>query len=148
MSHALKYWRCSRAIGTASSLNASQPESALLSRGRLSDGANDGSTSWMMSRHALASSYRVTSSEWRLRPARAGIHVRRVASSKTISSTGIPSSVATRCHQLHYDLGALLRLLDEVGFEGPVGLQAYGVALPATVHLRASMGAWRAAHGR
>ena len=44
MSHALKYWRCSRAIGTASSLNASQPESALLSRGRLSDGANDGST--------------------------------------------------------------------------------------------------------
>ncbi len=47
-----------------------------------------------------------------------------------------------------HDLGALLRLLDEVGFEGPVGLQAYGVALPATVHLRASMGAWRAAHGR
>ena len=39
----------------------------------------------------------LTSSEWRLRPARAGIHVRRVASSKTISSTGIPSRAATRC---------------------------------------------------
>ena len=47
-----------------------------------------------------------------------------------------------------HDLEGLLRLLDEVGFEGPVGLQAYGIALPAPVHLRASMGAWRAAHGR
>jgi len=47
-----------------------------------------------------------------------------------------------------HDLGGLLRLLDEVDFEGPVGLQAYGIALPAPVHLRASMGAWRAAHGR
>jgi len=47
-----------------------------------------------------------------------------------------------------HDLGGLLRLLDEVGFEGPVGLQAYGIARPAPVHLRASMGAWRAAHGR
>ncbi len=47
-----------------------------------------------------------------------------------------------------HDLGGLLKVLDEVGFEGPVGLQAYGVGLPASVHLRASMGAWRAAHGR
>ncbi len=47
-----------------------------------------------------------------------------------------------------HDLGGLLRLLDEVGFEGPVGLQAYGIGLPAPVHLRASMAAWQAAHGR
>ncbi len=47
-----------------------------------------------------------------------------------------------------HDLGGLLKVLDEVGFDGPVGLQGYGIRQPAPVHLRASMGAWRAAHGR
>lgn len=47
-----------------------------------------------------------------------------------------------------HDLGGLLRVLDEVGFEGPVGLQAYGIRRPAREHLAASMAAWRGAHGR
>lgn len=47
-----------------------------------------------------------------------------------------------------HDLAGLLELLDEVDFQGPVGLQAYGIGSPAREHLAASMAAWRGVHAR
>ena len=41
-----------------------------------------------------------------------------------------------------------LAALDAVGFRGPVGLQAFGIALEPREHLARSMAAWRAAHAR
>ncbi|MEO6597458.1 MAG: methyltransferase domain-containing protein [Planctomycetota bacterium] len=43
-----------------------------------------------------------------------------------------------------FDLRGFLTTLDTIGFEGPVGLQGFGIAQPAREHLTASMAAWRA----
>ena len=45
-----------------------------------------------------------------------------------------------------HDLRALLDVLEEIEFDGPVGLQGYGIRLPPLEHLGQSMGAWRRAH--
>jgi sugar phosphate isomerase/epimerase len=42
-----------------------------------------------------------------------------------------------------FDVGRVLRTLDEIGYEGPVSLQCYNIAQPATEHLKSSMNAWR-----
>lgn len=42
-----------------------------------------------------------------------------------------------------YDNAKLLRLLDEVGFKGPVALQCYNIKRPAADHLAESIAAWR-----
>ncbi|MFK7739831.1 MAG: TIM barrel protein [Planctomycetota bacterium] len=42
-----------------------------------------------------------------------------------------------------FDTSMLLRQLEEMNFDGPVGLQAYGIRLPAEQHVRASVAAWR-----
>jgi sugar phosphate isomerase/epimerase len=42
-----------------------------------------------------------------------------------------------------YDVAALLALLEELGFEGRVGLQCWGIAGDARQHLAQSMAAWR-----
>lgn len=47
-----------------------------------------------------------------------------------------------------FDLRTLLRTLDEIGFEGPIALQGYGLPGPARTHLAKSMSAWRQAHAR
>lgn len=43
-----------------------------------------------------------------------------------------------------YQPAELLRLLDEIGYRGPVGLQCYGIREPARSHLAKSMHGWRA----
>jgi len=48
-----------------------------------------------------------------------------------------------RLDQGTYDVGAVLRKLDEVGYRGPIGLQCYQVPGPADEMLRRSMDAWR-----
>ena len=45
-----------------------------------------------------------------------------------------------------FELRSLLATLDAIGFDGPVGLQAYGISRPPREHLAESMVAWRAAH--
>lgn len=47
-----------------------------------------------------------------------------------------------------HPLGQFLEGLDALGFQGPVGLQAFGITLPPRDHLAESMTAWRAAHAR
>jgi len=42
-----------------------------------------------------------------------------------------------------YDTGRLLRTLEELHYSGPIGLQGYGVKLPAKENLTRSMSAWR-----
>ncbi|MFT6078628.1 MAG: sugar phosphate isomerase/epimerase/SAM-dependent methyltransferase [Planctomycetota bacterium] len=46
------------------------------------------------------------------------------------------------------ELNTFLQTLDDVGFRGPVGLQAYGIRQPPAKHLPVSMQAWQAAIGR
>lgn len=41
-----------------------------------------------------------------------------------------------------FDNAKLLRLLDEVGYKGPVALQCFNIKLPAAGHLGKSMSAW------
>lgn len=41
------------------------------------------------------------------------------------------------------DVGRVIKTLDEIGYDGPVGLQCYQVPGPAQEHLKASMEAWR-----
>ncbi|MBL9134543.1 MAG: sugar phosphate isomerase/epimerase [Verrucomicrobiales bacterium] len=43
-----------------------------------------------------------------------------------------------------FDVGALLRVLKDEGYRGPVGLQCYGIGGDARVHLERSAKAWRA----
>jgi sugar phosphate isomerase/epimerase len=43
-----------------------------------------------------------------------------------------------------FDLGGLLNSLDRLGWVGPVGLQAFGIKLPAREHLALSWAAWDA----
>jgi sugar phosphate isomerase/epimerase/SAM-dependent methyltransferase len=45
-----------------------------------------------------------------------------------------------------FDLGGLFLTLDELHFAGPIGLQGFGVTLPAREHLQRSMQAWQACH--
>lgn len=47
-----------------------------------------------------------------------------------------------------FDLRGFLAKLDAIGFDGPVGLQAFGINRPPREHLAASMAAWRTAHAR
>jgi sugar phosphate isomerase/epimerase len=47
-----------------------------------------------------------------------------------------------------YDIGGLLDTLGEVGFQGPVGLQGFGLKLDPREHLARSMSAWRALQAR
>jgi len=42
-----------------------------------------------------------------------------------------------------FDVGALLKTLDELGYKGPIGLQCYGISGDVREHLAASMAAWR-----
>lgn len=42
-----------------------------------------------------------------------------------------------------FDAARLLRLLDEIGYQGPVGLQCYQLKQPAREHLASSIAAWR-----
>lgn len=42
-----------------------------------------------------------------------------------------------------FDVGALLHLLRELGYQGPVGLQCYGIPGDARDHLTRSIAAWR-----
>jgi len=42
-----------------------------------------------------------------------------------------------------FDVAAFLGTLHELGFEGPVGLQCYGIGGDAREHLARSMEAWR-----
>jgi sugar phosphate isomerase/epimerase/SAM-dependent methyltransferase len=46
-----------------------------------------------------------------------------------------------------FDLGGLFAMLDELHFAGPIGLQGFGITLPAREHLQRSMQAWQAFHG-
>jgi sugar phosphate isomerase/epimerase len=46
-----------------------------------------------------------------------------------------------------FDNAKLLRLLDEVGYKGPVALQCFNIKLPAAGHLGKSMSAWRSLTG-
>ena len=41
-----------------------------------------------------------------------------------------------------FDVGALLRTLMKLGYEGPIGLQCYGIGGDARDHLARSMAAW------
>lgn len=47
-----------------------------------------------------------------------------------------------------FDLKTFLQSLDDIGFRGPVGLQAYGIRQPPGKHLPRSMQAWQAAVSR
>ena len=42
-----------------------------------------------------------------------------------------------------FDVGALLKTLDDIGYRRPIGLQCYGIGGDARDHLRRSMDAWR-----
>lgn len=42
-----------------------------------------------------------------------------------------------------FDVGGLLRTLKELGYQGPIGLQCFGIGGDAREHLAASMAAWR-----
>lgn len=43
-----------------------------------------------------------------------------------------------------FDAAKVLRVLDDVGYRGPIGLQCYQIKQPAREHLGASIAAWRA----
>lgn len=47
-----------------------------------------------------------------------------------------------------YDVRPLLALLDELEYNGPIGLQGYGIPGDVAVNLRRSMAAWRSLTGR
>ena len=47
-----------------------------------------------------------------------------------------------------FDLDGLLSSLDRLGWVGPVGLQAFGIKLPAREHLALSLAAWKAIQER
>lgn len=42
-----------------------------------------------------------------------------------------------------FDVGALLRTLEELGYRGPIGLQCYGIGGDTRDHLAKSMAAWK-----
>jgi hypothetical protein len=42
-----------------------------------------------------------------------------------------------------YDVGVVLGTLKKIGFEGPIGLQGYGLGGDRTENLARSMEAWR-----
>ena len=42
-----------------------------------------------------------------------------------------------------FDVGGLLRTLKELGYQGPIGLQCFGIGGDAREHLARSMAAWR-----
>lgn len=42
-----------------------------------------------------------------------------------------------------FDIAKLLALLEHIGFDGPIGLQCYGLEGDARLHLEASINAWR-----
>ena len=42
-----------------------------------------------------------------------------------------------------FDVGRVLKTLDEIDYRGPVTLQCFGIKKPATEHLAASFAAWK-----
>ena len=46
-----------------------------------------------------------------------------------------------------FDVGGLLKILKQVGYRGPIGLQCYGIGGDAREHLADSMAAWRVLSG-
>lgn len=46
-----------------------------------------------------------------------------------------------------FDVGRLLKTLKEIGYQGPIGLQCYGIGGDAREHLARSMSAWRKLSG-
>jgi len=42
-----------------------------------------------------------------------------------------------------YDVGALIKKLRDIGFDGPVGFQGYGIALPSTQIVTETMEGWK-----
>ena len=42
-----------------------------------------------------------------------------------------------------YDLAGFLRLVREIGYRGPMGLQCYSIVEPPTDHLKRSMNVWK-----
>ena len=46
-----------------------------------------------------------------------------------------------------FDVGGLLKILKQVGYRGPIGLQCYGIGSDAREHLADSMAAWRVLSG-
>jgi len=47
-----------------------------------------------------------------------------------------------------YDVGVLIRKLREIGFDGPVGFQGYGIALPSTQIVTETMEGWKKLMGQ
>ncbi len=45
-----------------------------------------------------------------------------------------------------FDVGRVIRVLDELGYKGPLNLQCFQIKLPAREHLTRSMNAWRKLH--
>ena len=43
-----------------------------------------------------------------------------------------------------FDVWRVMRVLQEIGYQGPIGLQCYAIDEPAEVHLKKSMDAWQA----
>lgn len=46
----------------------------------------------------------------------------------------------------NFDVGRVFRVLDEIGYTGPVNLQCYKIPQPAAKHLETSMNAWKSYH--
>ena len=42
-----------------------------------------------------------------------------------------------------FDVGGLLKTLKELGYNGPIGLQCYGIGGDVREHLTSSMAAWQ-----
>ena len=46
----------------------------------------------------------------------------------------------------NFDLMRVIKTLNEIGYDGPMNLQCYGITQPARKHLKASMDAWKKYH--
>ena len=56
---------------------------------------------------------------------------------------GKPGGYIQRLDQGNYDMGGFLRLLHEVGYQGPIGLQCYAIKGDARENLEKSIAAWK-----
>ncbi|WP_160168156.1 sulfatase-like hydrolase/transferase [Rhodopirellula sallentina] len=48
----------------------------------------------------------------------------------------------------NFDVGRVIRVLDEIGYQGQVSLQCYQIKQPAKQHLQTSMNTWRRYHSK
>jgi sugar phosphate isomerase/epimerase len=60
-----------------------------------------------------------------------------------VTLNGLDKNKIVSLDQGDYDLGAFLKLLKQVGYDGRVGLQGYGIQGPSAEHLKRSMDKWR-----